>query len=82
VQDEHPRLDPAAEPDYRALERSYLRSADYAAMVERYPLLRRSIQSCRGSALVGGPTTAPQRHAPGVHQQRVQLQWERSHGEG
>jgi hypothetical protein len=37
VQDEHPRLDPAAEPDYRALERSYLRSADYAAMVERYP---------------------------------------------
>jgi hypothetical protein len=77
VQDEHPLLGPAPEPDYRALERNYHRSADYAAMVERYPQLRRSIQSCRGSRLVGGPNKGLPRDPTAV-----QLQWNRSHGDG
>jgi hypothetical protein len=46
-------------------------------MVERYPLLRSLIQSCRGSLLVGRSTALAPAHPP-----TVQLQWDRSHGEG
>lgn len=46
-------------------------------MVERYPLLRRTIAACRGKGLVGHPKTAPSNTQP----PGVVLQWERSHGE-
>ena len=49
----------ASDPDYRELERCYRQSPAYAAMVERYPLLRRAIASCRGVALVGRACTVP-----------------------
>jgi hypothetical protein len=75
--DELPSPRPGADQDYRELERAYHRSAAYAAMVERYPLLRRTIHSYRGSTLVGGPSWLPQPEAPAVL-----LQWERSHGDG
>lgn len=55
VQDEQPTLQPGTEQDYRLLEQDYHRSAAYAAMVERYPLLRRTIAACRGKRLVGQP---------------------------
>lgn len=77
VQDAHPLVPAGQEPDYRELERGYHQSADYAAMVERYPLLRSLIQSCRGSLLVGSSTALAPAHPP-----TVQLQWDRSHGEG
>ncbi|WP_288916650.1 hypothetical protein [uncultured Synechococcus sp.] len=41
--------------DYRLLESSYRQSAEYAAMVERYPLLRSWITACESSELVGHP---------------------------
>ena len=41
--------------DYRLLESSYRQSAEYAAMVERYPLLRSWITDCESSELVGHP---------------------------
>ena len=41
--------------DYRVLERSYRQSAEYAAMVQRYPLLHSSINDCASSELVGDP---------------------------
>jgi len=41
--------------DYRFLESSYRQSAEYAAMVERYPLLRSWITACESSELVGHP---------------------------
>jgi len=41
--------------DYRLLEFSYRQSAEYAAMVERYPLLRSWITACESSELVGHP---------------------------
>ena len=41
--------------DYRLLEYSYRQSAEYAAMVERYPLLRSWITACESSELVGHP---------------------------
>jgi hypothetical protein len=57
---------------YRQLEQTYYQSAQYAAMVERYPLLRSSIAACRSLALVNdAPEPAPRAH----------LQWQRSHGE-
>lgn len=60
---------------YRQLERAYYQSAQYAAMVERYPLLRSSIAACRSMGLVSdAPPSAPRAAA--------HLHWERSHGEG
>ena len=41
--------------DYRLLESSYRQSAEYAAIVERYPLLRSWITACESSELVGHP---------------------------
>ena len=41
--------------DYRLLEYSYRQSAEYAAMVERYPLLRSWITACESPELVGHP---------------------------
>ena len=41
--------------DYRLLEFSYRQSAEYAAMVERYPLLLSWITACESSELVGHP---------------------------
>jgi len=41
--------------DYRLLEHSYRNSPEYAAMVERYPLLQSLITACVSSELVGHP---------------------------
>lgn len=41
--------------DYRLLESTYRQSAEYAAMVQRYPLLRSCISACESSELVGNP---------------------------
>ena len=41
--------------DYRLLEHSYRNSPEYAAMVERYPLLRSLITESVSSELVGHP---------------------------
>ena len=51
--------------DYRQLEQHYRRSAQYAAMVSRYPLLRHWIDACRHSELVANPQ-------PGSQQQEAQ----------
>jgi hypothetical protein len=67
-----------SDQDYRQLEHHYRRSAQYAAMVSRYPLLRHWIHACRHSELVADPL-------PGSEQQGqpgIVLQWDRSHGEG
>jgi len=77
VRGEQPSLQPGSDQDYRLLEEGYHQSPAYAAMVERYPLLRRTIAACRGKGLVGHPKTSPSNNqSPGVV-----LQWERSHGE-
>jgi len=59
-------LGPAGNPalreqlHYRRLEQTYYQSAQYAAMMERYPLLRSSIAACRSMALVSdAPAPAP-----------------------
>lgn len=57
------------EPDYRQLEQAYRLSAEYAAMVRRYPLLQQMIHACHRDDLV-----ADTRHQP-------RLAWDRSHGE-
>lgn len=41
--------------DYRLLEHSYRNSPEYAAMVERYPLLRSLISASASFELVGHP---------------------------
>ena len=41
--------------DYRLLEHSYRNSPEYAAMVERYPLLRSLISASTSSELIGDP---------------------------
>jgi hypothetical protein len=63
---------------YRQLERQYYESTQYAAMVERYPLLQSSIAACRSLALISD-TSAPLLPAPLAP---AHLHWERSHGEG
>ncbi|NDC35236.1 MAG: hypothetical protein EBZ51_07595 [Synechococcaceae bacterium WB9_2_112] len=63
--------------DYRQLEQHYRRSAQYAAMVARYPQLRHWISHCSNVDLVGDPAETPIGHAVGG----VVLQWDRSHGE-
>jgi hypothetical protein len=60
---------------YRRLEQTYYQSAQYAAMVERYPLLRSSIAACRSMALVSDAAAPAPRGAGHLH-------WQRSHGEG
>ena len=62
--------------DYRLLEHSYRNSPEYAAMVERYPLLRSLISACVSSELVGHPLVIAC-----VEQPTLTLQWDRSHGE-
>ena len=64
--------------DYRQLEQHYRRSAQYAAMVSRYPLLRHWINACRHSELVADPQPGSQQQGP----PGIVLQWDRSHGEG
>jgi len=64
--------------DYRQLEQHYRRSAQYAAMVSRYPLLRHWIDACRHSELVADPLQGSQQQG----QPGIVLQWDRSHGEG
>lgn len=59
---------------YRQLERTYYQSRQYAAMVERYPLLRSSIAACRSMALISDAPPQTARVAALLH-------WERSHGE-
>ena len=77
VRGEQPSLQPGTDQHYRLLEQGYHQSAAYAQMVERYPLLRRTIAACRGKGLVGYPKTPPSNAQP----PGVVLQWERSHGE-
>ena len=62
--------------DYRLLEHSYRNSPEYAAMVERYPLLQSLITACVSSELVGHPLAIAC-----VEQPTLMLQWDRSHGE-
>jgi hypothetical protein len=62
------------EVHYRLLEMDYRQSAQYAAMVERYPLLKQSIEICQQGDLIGDSSLPPQLAA-------VHLEWERSHGE-
>ena len=62
--------------DYRLLEHSYRNSPEYAAMVERYPLLRSLISACVSSELVGHPLVIAC-----VEHPTLTLQWDRSHGE-
>jgi len=64
--------------DYRQLEQHYRGSAQYAAMVSRYPLLRHWINACRHSELVADPQPGSQHQG----QPGIVLQWDRSHGEG
>ncbi|MEB3307201.1 MAG: hypothetical protein VKK98_03515 [Cyanobacteriota bacterium] len=68
----------AIHPDlyYRQLESRYRQSAQYAAMVERYPLLRSSIASCDHADLIGDQLLQWDRS----HWDRSH--WDRSHGEG
>jgi hypothetical protein len=62
--------------DYRLLENSYRNSPEYAAMVERYPLLRSLITACASSELVGHPLAITC-----IENSGLELQWDRSHGE-
>ncbi len=83
---ERSRLDPVLvhgdqacmqpDQDYRQLEQGYHHSAQYAAMVQRYPVLKHSIEACQQSELVGDQEILllPSLDDPGLH-------WERSHGE-
>ena len=67
-----------SDQDYRQLEQRYRRSAQYAEMVSRYPLLRHWIDACRHSELVADPLPGSQQQG----QPGIVLQWDRSHGEG
>lgn len=81
-----PRLDPglvhgdqpSMQPDldYRQLEQSYRHSAQYAAMVQRYPVLKHSIEHYQQAELVGDQqhVLLQTLHGPSLH-------WHRSHGE-
>jgi hypothetical protein len=60
---------------YRQLEQTYYQSSQYAAMVERYPLLRNSIAACHSMELVSDAPAPVSRGAAHLH-------WQRSHGEG
>jgi hypothetical protein len=69
----------SAEQHYRQLEWTYYQSAQYAAMVERYPLLQSSIAACRSMPLISDASAPPRASHPTA---ASDLQWERSHGEG
>jgi len=62
--------------DYRQLEQSYRHSAQYAAMVQRYPVLKHAIEACEQAELVSDQQCPllPALNSP-------ELQWHRSHGE-
>jgi len=62
--------------DYRQLEASYHHSAQYAAMVQRYPELKHAIEACQQNELVGDQQSLllSSLDGPGLH-------WQRSHGE-
>lgn len=53
VAGEQPSMQP--DQDYRLLQATYRQSAEYAAMVQRYPLLRSWITACESAELVGHP---------------------------
>jgi hypothetical protein len=66
-----------ADQDYRQLEQRYRHSAQYAAMVQTYPVLKHAIQDCQQTELVSdhrNPLESTPIHCP-------QLNWQRSHGE-
>ena len=67
-----------SDQDYRQLEQRYRRSAQYAEMVSRYPLLRHWIDACRHSELVADPLPGSQQQG----QPGIVLQWDRNHAEG
>jgi hypothetical protein len=61
--------------DYRQLEASYHHSAQYAAMVQRYPVLKHAIEACQQAELVGDQhSLLPAIQAP-------QLHWQRTYGD-
>jgi hypothetical protein len=62
---------------YRQLEQHYRQSAQYAAMVERYPLLRSSIAACQQIELICDASAELTDRETAIH-----LHWNRSHGEG
>ena len=51
--------------DYRLLQATYRQSAEYAAMVQRYPLLRSWITACESAELVGHPASVTGTEEPG-----------------
>jgi hypothetical protein len=59
VHGEQPCMQP--DQDYRQLEQSYRHSAQYAAMVQRYPALKHAIEACQQSDLVSDPALQPRR---------------------
>ena len=67
---------PCIQPDqdYRQLEQSHRHSAQYAAMVQRYPVLKHAIEACEQAELVSDQQSPLPLQAP-------QLHWQRSHGE-
>jgi len=62
--------------DYRQMEASYHHSAQYAAMVQRYPVLKHAIEACQQDEWVGDQQSLLRTSldGPGLH-------WQRSHGE-
>jgi hypothetical protein len=67
----------SAEQHYRELAWTYYQSPQYAAMVERYPLLQSSIAACQSMALISDASAPSTPHPPAT----ADLRWERSHGE-
>ena len=65
----------ASDVDYRTLEHQYHQSAQYAAMVARYPQLRDSIEACGDAELVADAALSS------MDPPAVVLHWDRSHGE-
>ncbi len=62
---------------YRLQEQTYRHCPQYQQMVDRYPVLRRSIAHCRtGEAVADQPDERSRRR------QATPLEWDRSHGEG
>jgi len=62
--------------DYRQMEASYHHSAQYAAMVQRYPVLKHAIEACQQDEWVGDQQSLLRTSLDGP-----QLHWQRSHGE-
>jgi hypothetical protein len=62
---------------YRLQEQTYRHCPQYRQMVDRYPVLRRSIAHCRAGEVVADPPAEQP-----LRRQATPLQWDRSHGEG